>query len=344
MKDKILLISVHPVLEYDERLLFDDLGYDCFSLGFFSNFDQSESNSLREAFLDTDFLAECRKLFMESGCKIDYTAPENYILTDDFVNYFDIIIVHHNYHFITRNWPIIRNKVVIWRTIGQELYYPEHHLRNCRDDGLRIVRWSPAERDINGYLGEDAIIRASKRIDNLRTWKYGGNNVVTFNNNFTDRADVLFKSFYQECLDGFTADLYGLGNEDIPNYGGLLTYQQQKDVLATAGAAFITGTYPAPYTLGFIEAWMSGIPVIHIGMEIILQKYEIITFEIPNLITSGVDGFVVNSITEAKDAISSVLDSEEIAQKISANGIKAAEHFFGWDRGLNEWKKYLDNI
>lgn len=76
---------------------------------------------------------------MDSGCQITPNDPATYILSKSFVEWFDIIVVHHNYHFIERNWDNIRWSKVIWRTIGQELSVPERRLRPYREDGLLVV-------------------------------------------------------------------------------------------------------------------------------------------------------------------------------------------------------------
>lgn len=340
---RILIISVHPVLEYDERHLFTELGYQCFSLGFYSDFDHKSSDSLRTAFSDNAFLSEARNLFINSGCQITPDDPATYLLSQAFVDFFDIIVVHHNYHFIVRNWISIRHTKVVWRTIGQELSVPERSLMPYREHGLFVVRWSPAEREIDGYIGEDAIIRASKRRSEFLNWRPFDERIVTFNNNFSAREKALSKDFYMECIEGLPAMVYGLGNDDLSNWGGILSAAEQIDILSKASAAFITGTYPAPYTLGFIEAWMAGTPVVHVGIEILRKSFSILTFEIPQLIENGVNGFIANNVTEARSALINLQADKEMAYSISRQGIASAERYFGWERGLHEWAAFFEN-
>lgn len=175
-------------------------------------------------------------------------------------------------------------------------------------------------------------------------WQFGSGAIVTFNNNFRARQDALSLGFYMECIETLSATVYGLGNEDLSNWGGVLSAAEQIDVLSKASAAFVTGTYPAPYTLGFAEAWMAGTPVVHVGEEVLRRAFSTLTFEVPELIKNGVDGFIVNSVTEARAALTSLKLDKELAYSVSRQGIASAERYFGWDRGLHEWGTFFENI
>jgi glycosyltransferase involved in cell wall biosynthesis len=56
----------------------------------------------------------------------------------------------------------------------------------------------------------------------------------------------------------------GPGSEDIGGPGAL-TYDEMRGWLRRARVYLYTGTQPASYTLGLIEAMMTGIPVVSIG-------------------------------------------------------------------------------
>ena len=343
MIKKLLIISVHPVLEHDERSLFQEMGHQCFSLGFFSNFDGRFDASLRVPFPESEFTHNCRTTFLETNCSIAYNESCSYRLTYEFVSLFDAIIIHHNYSFIEVNWDVIGHLPVIWRTIGQELSTPEDRLSPYRKKGLYIVRWSSEERKILRYIGEDAIIHAAKRPTDFCQW-VGGGGIVTFNNNFTARRSSLSFDFFESVAARVPISLYGLNNSDVAQWKGLLSYSEQLKVLSLASAAFVTGTWPSPYTLGFIEAWMAGAPVVHVGQQIWGRGDDQCLLEAPNLIENHKSGFVVNSVEEAVSVLNELGTNLNLSTQISLEGRRSAEHFFGWERAKSEWSTFFSQI
>ncbi len=342
MAERILIISVHPVLEYDERKLFSEIGFECFSLGFFSNFDGSSGASLRRAFEESDFTANCRDRFMRTGCKIVPTEKFAYSLSREFAAYFDIIVVHHNYEFISHNWEAISDRLVVWRTIGQELGFPDQYLSPFRDKGLKIVRWSPQERHLEGYIGADAIIRAAKDNREFLNWK-GGGPIICFTNNFLERSSALNYDFFRAVADAEPIQLFGVGNEGIPEWSGLATYPEQLQLFSRATATFLTGTWPAPYTLGFVESWMAGAPVVHIGKAVWAKTRAGILFEVDQLIENGINGFIANSETEAVSYLRELNATPSLAKDISTQARFAAERYFGWSRSTLDWLAFFSD-
>lgn len=59
--------------------------------------------------------------------------------------------------------------------------------------------------------------------------------------------------------------MFGPGNEGAPESGGMLSYEQMKQKMRENRAFFYTGTRITSYTLGFIEAFMTGIPIVSVS-------------------------------------------------------------------------------
>ena len=339
MGRRILIVSVHPVLEYDEIRLFESLGCDVFSLGYYLN--RGQELQLRPGLPSTEWHAENRKIFSASGCRQERNSRHGWVITDAFCKNFDIVVVHHNYEFINCNWEAIRSRHVVWRTIGQALHHAEHAMREHRVD-VKIVRWSPEEARMRDFIGADAYIRACKDPADWGGWNGRERRVITFNNNFQARGDGMNFAFHQQCVEGYPFDLYGLRNDGIPNWRGTATYSEQQDILRRSRAAFVTGTWPAPYTLGFIEAWMTGIPVVHVGRRR-FEKDTPGTYEIDNLIVDGESGFLVDEVEQARSAFARLLEDEAECQRISTNGRAAACKYFGIERAKVEWMKFFND-
>jgi glycosyltransferase involved in cell wall biosynthesis len=107
---------------------------------------------------------------------------------------------------------------------------------------------------------------------------------------------------------------------------------------------FYTGTYPASYTLNFIEAFMTGIPIVAIGERLGNSPFELgqKTYEIPDIITQATDGFYSDDPAELRGVIQRLLDDESLARFISKNARKRAIELFGKDRIKLLWKEYLN--
>jgi glycosyltransferase involved in cell wall biosynthesis len=103
------------------------------------------------------------------------------------------------------------------------------------------------------------------------------------------------------------------------------------------------GTWPACYTLSLIEAMMTGIPVVAIGKGLAHSpQYEKFDFyEVDEIIQSGVNGFVGNSVSELRQHINSLLGDDDLAESISAKSRKTAIEYFGKQKIGEQWKDLL---
>lgn len=335
---KILNISVHPVLEYDQLGIFEGLGHDIFSVGFYS--DRSSDNGVRPKLTNSPWHQEIGASFHHLGCRGDNPGSSRWKLSAAFVQQFDIVIVDHDIDFINDSLDELAGMPVVWRTIGQDSERTEQIARRLIPMGMKVARWSPVQTQLENYAGGDAFIRASADPDVWKGWTGKSRRIVTFNNDFQQRSESLNLPFWQQAITDLPVDLYGLRNDGLPIWRGTASFDEQREILANSRAAFITGTSPAPYTLGFIEAWMTGIPVIHIARDCAPKG----TFEIDTLIENGVNGFIAQTPEEARSIMTRLLDDYDLAQRVSVAGRQAAIDTFGLSKISSQWDYFLKSV
>ena len=332
---KIHYLSCHEILEYDELKLLTDLGYDVFSNG---------------AYLDPSGHVSLKRPGVDGAKKWDHlikyaTDYPRTSLPDELIEPFDAFIVMHTPDLISQNWEKIKHKRVIWRTIGQSTPSIETKLKAMRDDGLQIVRYSPKEGNLTNYLGADAIIRFYKDPDHYNGWVGNSDQVVNFTQTLKGRGSFVHYDEIMGSMVGFNSKVYGSGNEDLASFnGGQVSYEKQLDILRQARVYVYAGTWPASYTLSFIEAWMLGIPIVAIGKRLAhLPQYESIDFyEVDELIEHGKTGFIAESVGEMREYIGKLLSDYDLAQLISNNARKRAIELFGVKHIADQWRQFLE--
>jgi len=350
---KLLYMSCHEILEFQEVSLFVELGYDVYSMGAYSN--PAQAGILRPAIPGAKPHPQLHAVYLQS-------SKEN--IHQELVDWADLIVMMHNSRVdvvdhpqpwlgSTRvnsegktedNWEKLKKKPVIWRSIGQSTKEIEESLKPYRDDGLKIVRYSPKEKTIPSYCGEDAMIRFYEDENEFKGWTGEKKQVITIAQSMKSRGDACNFRAFLEATEPFERRLFGPGNEDAGLIGGQLTYEQLKQELRTSRVYFYTGTQPASYTLNFIEALMTGIPIVAIGKSFYRQFPDQDTYEVPEIIKNGENGFVSDSIEELQKYIQLLMDDYELAKKIGENGRKTAIELFGKEKIKEEWRLFLERI
>jgi len=341
---KLLYLSCHAVLEYDELSLFHELGVDVFSTGAYLEPNSPSDPGLRPPLTQLTYAADDVEAFHAMRAEV---GEDRYRLTSSFVDRFDAVMIMHVPEWVTDNWDVLRDKPTIWRSIGQSSSEVERKLQPSRAESLKIVRYSPHERNLPDYCGEDAVIRFYKNGDEFPPWQ--GDRVVVMNltQAMPSRGRHCNYELFRDVVAPFGAELYGPGNEDAGELcKGQLSYQALMQTLARARSFFYTGTYPACYTLGFIEAWMAGTPIVAIGRECweIDAAYSGELYEIPDLITHGTDGFVCDDLADMRQSLRRLLDDEEIARQVSNAARVAARNVFGKETIAQQWQEFFAAI
>ena len=333
---KLLYLSCHSVLEYDEIKLFKEMGIDVFSHGVYAN--PKTPGDIKRPAIEGDFDHHLMYLSYRYGKEQ---------LPREFTEPFDAIMVMHVPDWIINNWEVMKDKHVIWRTIGQSDIDIERIVKQARREGLKVVRYSPRERTIPGFIGEDAIIRFYK--DPAEFGPYTGEKKQIFNitQSFKQRAMACGYEEWNAATKGYPRKVAGSENETMgEDWIGCVDYKTLKKELASSRIYFYTGTHPASYVLNFVEAWMTGIPVIALGPRLGNSPDALgqSTYEIPDLIENGLDGFYSDDIRELRQYIEKLIDDLPLCKKIGENGRKKAIEIFGKETIKQQWQKYFDSL
>lgn len=338
---KILYLSCHEVLEFDEISLFTELGHEVFSDGAY--IDPAGHKSLKRPGIKG----------MKSHPELERLAIQfpKTNLPQELIDWADIIMVMHQPEWISENWERMKNKTIIWRSIGQSNPSVEDSLRRFRYSGMKIVRYSPMEHNIPGFIGEDAMIRFYKDPSEYCEWTGKEKRVINLTQSLRGRRAFCHHDEIMAILNGFPALVYGTGNDDLgPLNGGELPYDLMKGALRDNRVCLYGGTWPAPYTLSFIEAWMTGIPVVALGSQLaqetpgIPQTSRLQYYEIPALITPGQNGYVSDSYDQLKAWIHELMENPELAKRIGDAGRAKAIEIFGKNKIMGEWKLFFESL
>lgn len=328
---RLLYLSCHAILEYDECRIFEELGIDWFSLGSYI-IPNKPVDPIRPPI---------QRAVNE---KLLAIAPDRNHLTKEFLDNFDVIIVMHKPEWITDNWEVLKGRRVVWRTIGQSTPHVENMLAPMRAEGLQIVRYSKRENKIQDNIGCDAIIHFYKDPKEFNSWNGLNKEVITFAQNMKSRSEYCGYPYFEEIAKEFPAHVFGPKNEDLGDLnGGFLTYEALQQKMRDSRVYFYTGTQPASYVLNFIEAFMTGIPIVAIGPKLgnTLKLAGEDTYAIPDFIQNGVNGFCSDDMEYLKNVIKVLLEDHATAKKIGQTGRQTAIAFFGIDVIKSKWRDFL---
>lgn len=328
---KILLMLAHSVAEYDDVRMFSDLGYDVFSIGAYANPD-APGDDLRPALPDAPSHPD-----LAEACADQMRAKEH--LPDAVIDWADVIIAHHYLpQWIVHQWDRIRHKRIIWRTCGQSDFPLEDLMGSLRRDGLQIVRYSPKERTFfephGHWAGQDALIRFGKYPDDYGPWNGDFVQVANITQNMVGRGDWVGRTWYEQAVAGLTAAPAGDRSEELPGGVGKLDYPAMLRYLRDSRAFVYGGTLPAPYTLGLIEAMMTGIPVVSIGEDAWMGPTGL--FEAPSLTGEGFD-----DPAGARRRLSQFLSDKALAKRIGEQQMQVARALFGIETIAPMWRDFL---
>ena len=372
----VLLLASHGIAEYDDVRMFHHLGFEVFCPGGYAN-PAKPGETLRPALPEVPYHADLAALCdiqrakhrEEPGRYIDWAKAD---LHPQLIDWADVIIVHHFVReWIRDQWPRIRHKRVIWRTCGQSDPSLELDMATLRDDGLQIVRYSPAERryfgKIGAFAGEDALIRFGKFPQDYGPWmpdgtigfrdrndwtqredfgQFVGPYIANVTQNMVQRGDATGLTFYLEATKGLPAVPAGPGSKMLPGGIGELSVDAMRDYLRKARAYIYTGTTPASYTLGLIEAMLAGVPVVSIGPEDwagppeLFEGHELVL----QVFRKGPFGNAYgrpNDVEVVHDYLIELLNDADLAREASTHQGEHARALFGMDTVGPQWQRFL---
>lgn len=348
----ILLCLSHSIEEYDQLRLFHSLGYDVASIGGY--IDPAHPHDPKRPPLQIPPVPEIRTAVDALGQPDNLGAAQSR-LPAAALDWADTIIYHHRLERLFGQWDQIAawlkagsHRRVIWRTVGQSVAGNEAEARPFRAQGLEIVRYSPKERNIPMFAGEDALIRFYKDPAEWSGWT--GENPVVLNIAQHDatphaRDEWLNWGFWEEATKGLPTVFAGPHSEKVGGLGAL-SLDDMKALLRSSRAYLYTGTQPASYTLGLIEAMMTGIPVVSIGPQWMrIFPYGQDLFEGHEIINIGqiyADGdYDPNDPNWPRLILRHFLDDPADARKLGAKQRERAIDLFGMETIGRQWRDYL---
>lgn len=339
----IVLLTSHAIAEHDDLDMFTRMGVPCYSIG--GAYDPVPFEGKRPALPDAPRFPELEAATQrqrerltaelgDPGSFIDWGKAQ---LAPEVIDWADTIIVHHfPERWIAGQWDRIRGKRVIWRTCGQS--NPQLEAYMSRFVGLEIVRYSPKERPAfeawGAFAGEDAMIRFGKDPDEWNRWTGSGRWVGNVTQNMAQRGDACGYPFWIAATEGLPARPAGPGSEVLPGGIGGLDYNAMRQYLRDARVYLYTGTQPASYTLGLIEAMMTGTPVVSIGPRAFGG--------VAPLLDTDITGRIVHDTAEsARYDLRWILDDDKVAVQTSYDLRARAIELFGLGFVMHQWADFL---
>lgn len=325
--------------------LYTDLGIEAVDIGSYID-PRSPHDPKRPPLAEAPFVPEIKAAVDALGTDDNLGMAQEHIpdvalewLGDD-----GAIVFHHFLERLIADWPRIRDwmngapgRRVIWRTVGQSVENNELMMAPLRADGLERVAYSPKEQNIPQYSGHDAIIRFWKDPDEWGGWTGEDARVINFTQHLYQRNPYTNWTFWDRATDGLAAEAMGPGSEVIGGSGE----QSASDMLGSlrrSRAYCYTGTQPASYTLGLIEAMMTGIPVISIGPAwMSVFEYGPQLFEGHEIAAAWSD-----DPTEVRRMLSGLLVDPEAAATLGAMQRERAISLFGKAAIMEQWRAFLE--
>ena len=248
-------------------------------------------------------------------------------IPEKLIDWADVILMHGIERWLPVNWERIKRKHVVFRANGQSVPHTESVLGKYRPQGLKVVRYSPLEATIPGYCGADALIRFYADESEFTGWNGAKEQAITVAQAMLKRELYCKFSVFDAATQGLPRRVYGNSNEDL------------KAVYRDNRVGVYTGTAPAQYTLGFMEMWCTGLPLVCAGPR--LMGYGV---ETPYLIQSGVDGFVFDSTMKMHECVERLLKHSDEAAAIGKAGRESAIRFFSYSKISTQWRRFFDSL
>lgn len=352
---RIVLLLAHEIEEYMQTLLLHELGHEVFSIGAYIRPSRpGATGTLRPPLPQVPehpaLVAAVERLAEGQPEGFDPQMAAKADLPAEVIDWADIIICHHLEHtWLAPQWHRIRHKRVIWRTVGQSTHGNEWMMQPLRRDGLQIVRYSPKERNLPEFAGEDALIRFWMDPDEWHGWT-GEDATVTnitqslYRRSLEDDGRTLKPAggqwtnwqFWEMATSGLPRTPAGPESEVLGGPGALPLAEMQA-LLRRARCYLYTGTQPASYTLGLLEALMTGVPVVSIGPTWhAMFPYSTQLFEGHELAPLWSD-----KPSEARRMLERLLSSPGEAAEVSAEQRERAVATFGKPTIMAQWREFL---
>lgn len=341
---KILYLSLHTILEYNELRLFTDSGADVFSVGSSYSNPQSGGEGKRPPLKNMKFHEDLYRL-----------GNDKKNLPNELIEWADVIILMHidsETKWIRGNWERMKHKKVIYRSIGQSSPNIERFLKPYRDQGLKVVRYSPNEKNIEDYCGEDAMIRFHQYGDEWPEWKGRRPRVMACVQSFKSRdmgftRDWVGYRLWKKSTAGIERIVYGIGNHNMEEWAGEQDFEGIKKAFSEEGCAFVFGTHPAPYTLSIQEMACVGMPMAVAGEGIRWlngadPNWSRNQWEVPEMFKGAC--LVAENVEDMTVNIRRLIADHEFAKDLGQKAKQRARELFDVSVIRPQWESFLNSL
>ena len=345
----LVLLLAHSIESYDQYKLLTGLGYNVFAFQDPTQPFEDKRPGIPGATVYQDLLDACHETRVRHDhiqtaqwpqYPVDWAKAD---LPQEVLDWADVIICHHFEHtWIVPQWERLKasGKRVIWRTVGQSVDGNERMMAPLHREGMEIVRYSPKERNIPGYAGEDALIRFYKDPTEWYGWTGSDERVINITQNLRQRDPYTNWQYWEAVTHGLPRIALGPGSEAIEGSGSL-EFDAMKRWLRKARAYLYTGTQPASYTLGLIEAMMTGTPIVSITPDFMnVFPFGSELFEGDDIVRSWAIGDL-QGIDLARAQVKMLLESSAVAHERSLQMRKRAIGLFDMKLIGRQWLDYL---
>lgn len=348
---KLLFVpSGHPLMEADLCLMWERLGIDWVSTGYYSRSEKPGDLPYINSLKNQNLLADLDKQFPSTlsadmphqiiGQKnLQWTGQvikNRFRFTPEFLKPFDAILCTYLVENILDNLDVLRNKRLFLYTFGMHSIETEPVLRHLKDNyNLVVVRNSAAEKFRPGAdAADDTIIRGCVVKDDIEISGWNGQKsaVCTFSSfmNLPSRECQQRRKYYTDTIKHVTKECHLFG----VNSGTFLNHEDKIQTLRNYRANLVVGTPGANNTYSFVEAWVMGQPVVVFGQKM----WQSQSYEPSMLIEHGVNGFIGDSPAECAKYLNLLLQDYELAKKIGAAGRASALEYYNRDLLAAKWR------
>lgn len=345
MSKRVLLCLSHSIEEFQQLDLLTSLGYEVASIGGY--IEPQRPHDPKRPSLDIPFYPELKAAVDALDSEDNLAAAQSY-LPDAFLDWLGddgIIIYHHRLERLFGQWQRVRDwmrgsggRRVIWRSVGQSVRGNEVEATPFRMGGLERVAYSPLEQNIPDYSGHDAMIRFWG-YPAATPWTGELAQVIQVSQHLRQRHPYTNWEFWDSATKGLPRLPVGPGSEVIGGTGSV-PYAVMQSYLSTGRAFLFTGSQPASYTLGLIEAMMAGIPTVSIGKSWMRIDYGGHTSE------EMFEGHMLAPLSyddpaEAHHALRQLIFDDDLAKQVSEATQHNARVHFDRDKVGKQWKEFL---
>lgn len=350
---KIFYHPVHCSLEYDEMKILTGLGHSVFSTGIYIDPDKVKETIGRvEARFAHDrpsiegLERDEEKIRVFQALNPNYKTYSVPKLSSELLSGFDIIYISHDFTVLQYILNLNPKAQIVYNTVSQihptyETFFQQYRSR------FKLMRFSHGERSIVNYAGEDVIIHPGVDREEFFGWNGTVNKTLMVSRAMPSRPMHTNLDLCSNLIrNGLPIDLYGTGNEELFYSKGALPFEKLRETYANYRVFLNLNTKPAPLTYTFIEALMTGCPMVSVGPVLgsLNDPDYGKTFIGHTYLDNGVSGLWSDNPGEIIQFGNLLLDNEKLAKSFSEKSREIAIKHFDRSIAISKWRDFLNTL